>query len=96
MILTEVYKTLEANGMVTSKTNFSEEWLGMDGSFFRGEPRQSINALGYCINKLRRYSKILSETNGPEAIPGLAAKLSNLSDRCLEELLDLADKGEIS
>ena len=35
-MIESIFEELKGIGAVTSGTDFSEEWLGMEGSYFRG------------------------------------------------------------
>lgn len=89
-----IYEELKKLGAVTSRTDFSEEWLGMEGSYFRGrrvkERSPSPRALATCAVKLRKRASILQDSAYPQARV-VATRYHLLADRCLDGLLATCD-----
>ena len=85
-----IYEELRTLGAVSSRTRFSEDWLGMEGSYFRGKRiaalPQSPRALTTCAARLKGKSQLLRQAMSPEFLR-VADKLDQLADRCVEELL---------
>ena len=89
-----IYEELKKLGAVSSKTDFSEEWLGMEGSYFRGrrgkDGSASSKALATCAVRLRRRASILQGSAFPQARVA-AGRFELLADQCLEGLLAACD-----
>jgi hypothetical protein len=89
-----IYEELKRLGAVSSKTAFSEEWLGMEGSYFRGRRGRdgdtSIKALANCASRLRRRASALRDSSMPQVRERSAQYLA-LADTCLSELLALGE-----
>ena len=89
-----IYEELKLLGAVTSRTDFSEEWLGMEGSYFRGrrvkERSPSPRALAACAVKLRKRASILQDSAYPQARVA-ATRYHLLADQCLDGLLATCD-----
>lgn len=85
-----IFEELKTLGAVNSRTKFSEEWLGMEGSYFRGKRIAALphspRALATCAARLKGKSQLLRQATSPE-FRRMADKLDHLADRCVEELL---------
>lgn len=94
-----IYEELKKLGAVSSKTDFSEEWLGMEGSYFRGrrgkDGSASSRALGTCAVRLRKRARILQGSAFPQARIA-AGRFELLADQCLEGLLATCDEQDDS
>jgi hypothetical protein len=81
-----IYEELRKLGAVRSRTDFSEEWLGMEGSYFRGRRDASSRALATCAARLRRRASALQTSTMPQVRERSEQYLA-LADSCLDELL---------
>ena len=90
-----IYEELKKLGVVSSKTDFSEEWLGMEGSYFRGrrgrDGTASSKALGTCAVRLRRRASALRDSSMPQVRERSEQYLA-LADSCVSELLTLCER----
>jgi hypothetical protein len=84
------FKELKQAGIIRSGTDFSKNWLGMEGSYWRGcqtknrEP--SVKAIARCAVKLRTIADKLSTDENPKII-AFRTKLRKLADGCVEQML---------
>lgn len=89
-----IYEELKKLGAVSSRTDFSEEWLGMEGSYFRGrrgrEGDASTRALANCAARLRRRASALQTSTMPQVRERSEQYLA-LADSCLERLLSACE-----
>lgn len=85
-----IYEELRKLGAVSSRTNFSEEWLGMEGSYFRGRRGRdgdaSSRALATCAARLRRRAIALQTSTMPQ-VRERGEQYRALADTCVDELL---------
>lgn len=90
-----IYEELKKLGAVTSRTDFSEEWLGMEGSYFRGrrgrDGSASSKALATCATRLRKRASILQDSAYPQ-VRVAATRYHVLADQCLDGLLEACDE----
>ena len=89
-----IYEELKRLGAVSSRTDFSEEWLGMEGSYFRGKRVQerspSPKALATCAVRLRKRASLLQGSTYPQ-VRVSADQFELLADQCLDGLLAACD-----
>jgi hypothetical protein len=85
-----VFEELHKIGMVRSRTQFSKEWLGMEGSYMRGlqaKHRQpSVRVIATCAVNLRRASDLTTQNKLP-IVKAFSEHLQHLAQRCLDEIL---------
>lgn len=85
-----IYEELKTLGAVNSRTRFSEDWLGMEGSYFRGRRTKDLpkspRALATCAARLKGKSQLLQISSLPE-VRRIAQRMDRLAQRCVDELL---------
>lgn len=89
-----VFEELKRQGIVFSGRDFSEDWLGMEGSYFRAVRTKhrtaSVKAVATCAAKLRRRADALRHSSMPQ-VQAQAADYNALADRCLSEVLSACE-----
>lgn len=90
-----IYEELKRLGAVSSRTAFSEDWLGMEGSYFRGRRGRdgdaSSKALATCAARLRRRASALRDSTMPQ-VRECSERYLALADSCVSELLTLCER----
>lgn len=85
-----VFEELKRQGIVSSGTDFSEDWLGMEGSYFRAVRTRhrtaSVRAMATCAARLKRRADVLRRSSMPQ-VQAQAEHCNSLADRCLSEVL---------
>jgi len=85
-----VFEELKRQGLVFSGRDFSEDWLGMEGSYFRAVRTRhrtaSVRAMATCAAKLKRRAEVLGRSSMPQ-VQAQADNCNSLADRCLSEVL---------
>lgn len=85
-----IFEELKHVGAVHSGVDFSKEWLGMEGSYWRGlrakhrEP--SLKAIARCAVKLKGVADNLSTRENPK-MEGVQARLRKMADGCMGLIL---------
>jgi hypothetical protein len=85
-----IFEELKHVGAVRSGVDFSKEWLGMEGSYWRGlrakhrEP--SLKAIARCAVKLKGVADSLSVCENPK-MEAAQARLRHLADGCVGQIL---------
>lgn len=91
-----VFHELKRSGQVRGGSDFSERWLGMEASYFRGlrakQRQASARALATCAHRLRKRSKLLTGS-ADEQIRQRGERFADLADRCIEEALLAGESG---
>lgn len=89
-----IYEELKKLGAVSSRTDFSEGWLGMEGSYFRGrrgrEGGASSKALATCAARLRRHASTLRTSTMPQ-VRQRGDQYQALAESCVDELLSVGE-----
>ena len=89
-MIEKIFEELKQAGAIRSGTDFSQNWLGMEGSYWRGlrakhrEP--SLKAIVRCAMKLRAAADDLSAIENPQIVR-LQARLRGLADGCVGQIL---------
>ena len=84
-----IFEELRETGAIRSGVDFSQNWLGMEGSYWRGlrakrrEP--SLKAIARCAVKLRAVADDLSTIENPQ-IAATQARLRRLADGCVGQI----------
>lgn len=93
-MIESIFEELKGIGAVTSGTDFSEEWLGMEGSYFRGlRARQrdaSAKALATCAVRLKKRARMLEVSTHPQ-VQAAAGKYGRLAEACVDALLTASE-----
>lgn len=91
-MIEEIFDELKKLGAVSSRTRFSQDWLGMEGSYFRGGRRKhgSARALATCAARLRHRARVLEHSDYAQ-VRIAATRYENLADQCIEQLLQGAE-----
>ncbi len=93
-MIENVFEELKGIGAVTSGSDFSEQWLGMEASYYRGlrakQRDPSVRALANCAVRLRGRAGILQRSAYPQ-IRVAAQRYQLLAEQCLNGLLAACD-----
>lgn len=93
-MIESIFDGLRDIGAVTSGTDFSEEWLGMEGSYFRGlkakQRHPSAKALANCAVRLKKRARMLEVSTYPQ-VRVAATRYQMLADQCLDGLMAVCD-----
>lgn len=85
-----IFEELKRHGMVSSGSDFSENWLGMEASYFRAVRTRhrvaSAKALATCAARLKRHAQALQSSAKPQ-VRERGGRYAQLADRCVSELL---------
>ena len=85
-----VFEELRQVGAVHSGVDFSKNWLGMEGSYWRGlrakhrEP--SLKAIARCAVKLKAVADNLNACENPKMVAA-QGRLRRLADGCVGQIL---------
>ena len=92
-MIEEIYDELKKLGAVSSRTRFSRDWLGMEGSYLRGGHRKqgSARALATCAARLRHRARVLGCSDFAQ-VRVVASRYQTLADQCVENLLKGAEE----
>ena len=89
-----IFEELKRQGVVRSGSDFSEQWLGMEASYFRAVRRQhrtaSPKALATCAARLKRHAHSLQSSSLPQ-VREWANGYNQLADKCVAELLSVCE-----
>lgn len=89
-MIESIFEELKGIGAVNSGTDFSQEWLGMEGSYFRGlrakQRGPSAKALATCAVRLKSRARLLSASTMPQ-VRIVASKYDEIAESCVEALL---------
>jgi hypothetical protein len=89
--LTTVYTVLRDLCLCKSTEHFSTRWLGMEKSYWRGLRSNgraaSAQAVLNCAKNLRVFAEVCQKSLHP-AVHALYPRLQQLSDECIQELLN--------
>ena len=99
MVLKRVYEHLRDNGVVSSESEFSRDWLGRSECYLRSvrfngtEP--SISTVALCASKLQHYGERLSATEQHKSLGELMAELAeechaHINNACRAQWLIMA------
>lgn len=93
-MIESIFEELKGIGAVTSSTDFSEEWLGMERSYFRGLRAKrrdpSAKALATCAARLKRHAVTLQSSSLPQ-VREWANGYNRLAEECVAELLSACE-----
>jgi hypothetical protein len=80
MVLKRVYEHLRDNGVVSSESEFSRDWLGRSECYLRSVrfngAQPSISTVALCASKLQHYGERLSATEQHKRLGELMAELA--------------------
>src|SRR5262249_2099887 len=83
-----IYDELRELGATTSRTDFSETWLGMEGSYYRGRRHTdgtvSTEALLTCAVRLKERARLLKDR---PLLHERATRFEVLANSCFDHLL---------
>jgi len=93
-LIETVFAELRNSGVVHTGAAFSQEWLGMEESYWRclraKRRPPSPRALATCAARLRQKAKLFKTSTRPEA-NRIAHRMDQLAERCVEELLAVCE-----
>ena len=82
-VILEVFEFLKQKGVITTESEFSEDWLGQGSSYFRGlrfkKTEPSIGVIAICASRLMNASDQLGRHSRYQQ---LAEQFAELSDKC--------------
>jgi hypothetical protein len=84
-----IFEELRETGAIRSGVDFSQNWLGMERSYWRGlrakrrEP--SLKAIARCAVKLRAVADDLKASESPQ-MAATQARLRRLADDCVGQI----------
>jgi len=85
-----IFEELKRHGLVTSGSDFSEDWLGMEASYFRAVRTKhrtvSAKALATCAARLKRHANALQASSYP-SVRERGGWYAQLAESCVSELL---------
>ena len=85
-----IFEELKQAGAVRSGVDFSKNWLGMEGSYWRGlraKNRQpSLRAVVRCAKKLKFVADNLNASENPKMVAAQVV-LRRLADNCMGQIL---------
>jgi hypothetical protein len=91
-----VFEALKQAGVVNSGSDFSEDWLGMEASYYRAVRTKhrvaSPKALATCAVRLKTRASALNASTFP-TLRAQAMRYAELADHCVDELLAACDVG---
>lgn len=89
-----VFAELRNSGVVHTGAAFSQDWLGMEESYWRclraKRRPPSPKALATCAARLRKKAQLFGLSTLPEA-KLMARRMDQLAEQCVEELLAVCE-----
>ena len=87
MVLDEIFDLLQQIGVVSSESEFSEDWLCRSECYMRTlrfkRAKPSVGTLAICASKLEHYGRCMTAT---ERHTKLGKRFIELSEQCHEQI----------